>query len=259
MDGVFYHVHRSYRRVAHFHQPTALFWSAVTGVVLALSFFVTRGLGIVRVVYVVFNTIAASLACAVSFRIVTHLPTGINVVIPFFWRIVVIDGVPGAVFALITGAFVRLKIQVEDTQTKLRLQELAVRELAVTASQAQARALQSQINPHFSFNTLNTIFALIEDDPAAARQMIGRLADLFRYVPGCSHADAVTLCEGSSIRHGITSPSNARVSARDSAWNCRTACCRISEFPAWCFSRCLKTPSNTASRRWSMVVRFRCT
>ena len=91
-----------------------------------------------------------------------------------FWPVVAVDGVIGAVLALVIGAFVRLKLQVEESQSRLREQELAVRELAIAASQAQSRALQSQINPHFFFNTLNTISALIEDDPAAARQMIGR-------------------------------------------------------------------------------------
>ncbi len=151
---------------------------------------------IYRVVAVVYNTVAASLAAAVSFLIVTNLPyTDVKITIPFFWRIVAVDGIIGAILALIIGAFMKLKMQVECAQTQLREKEVAVRELAVAASQAQARALQSQINPHFLFNTLNTISALVEDDPKAARQTIGQLADLFRYTLGCSHADAVTLGE----------------------------------------------------------------
>jgi sensor histidine kinase YesM len=186
-----------------FVDPVALFWAAITGVVFALCFATRCGMGngylrqimagyppsIVRVVYVMYNSVAASLACALSFGIITHLPlSDVHVRIPFFWRIVAIDGVIGAILALIIGAFMKLRIQVEETQAKLR-------ELAVAASQAQSRALQLQINPHFSFNTLNTISALIDDDPAAARQMIGRLADLFRYTLGCSNSDAVTLGE----------------------------------------------------------------
>lgn len=172
------------------------------GVVFAICFFIPCGPGnwylrsilkgfppaIVRAVFVVYNAAASSLAAALSFAIVTRLPLGIHIEIPFFPRIIAIDGVIGAVLALIIGAFMRLKLQVEESQTKLR-------ELAVAASEAQSRALQSQINPHFFFNTLNTISALIEDDPLAARQMIGRLADLFRYTLSCTNADAVTLGE----------------------------------------------------------------
>ena len=165
-----------------FVEPEALLWSAVTGSIFAICFFLACGVGngylrrvmqgyppsIYAVTSVVYNAVAASLACAVSLTIVTHLPTGINIVVPFLWRIVAIDGAIGAVLALIIGAFVKLKMQVEDSQAKAREQELAVRELAVAASQAQARALQSQINPHFFFNTLNTISALVDDDPVAA-------------------------------------------------------------------------------------------
>jgi sensor histidine kinase YesM len=193
-----------------FVDPVALFWSAVTGVVFALCFVTLCGMGngylrqimvgyppsIVRVVYVVYNSVATSLACALAIAIITNLPlSSVHVRIPFFWRIVAIDGIIGAILALIIGAFMKLKMQVECAQTRLREQEVAVRELAVAASQAQARALQSQINPHFLFNTLNTISALVEDDPKAARQTIGQLADLFRYTLGCTHADAVTLGE----------------------------------------------------------------
>lgn len=175
---------------------------SLIGVVFSLCFFIPCGPGnwylrtvlagfpppIVRAIFVVYNAVACSLSAAISFAIITRLPLGINIEIPFFPRIIVIDGVIGAVLALFISSFMRLKQEVEESQTKLR-------ELAVAASQAQSRALQSQINPHFFFNTLNTISALIEDDPVAARQMIGRLADLFRYTLGCTNAEAVTLGE----------------------------------------------------------------
>ena len=42
-------------------------------------------------------------------------------------------------------------------------------------------ALRAQINPHFLFNTLNTIASRIRTDPEDARQLLVRLADFFRY------------------------------------------------------------------------------
>jgi LytS/YehU family sensor histidine kinase len=68
-----------------------------------------------------------------------------------------------------------------------------LREKEVETARAQARALQSQINPHFFFNTLNTISALIEIDQRAAQRMIGRLSDMFRYTLGCTHSGPVSL------------------------------------------------------------------
>lgn len=205
-----------------FTDPVALLCASLIGIVFALSFSVLLGIGnsnlrqimkdypqaIVRVVSVVYNALAASFACAISLAAISHIHLpGVHVEIPFFWRIVAFDGAIGAILALIIGAFVKLKFQVEDSQAKLR-------ELAVTASQAQARALQSQINPHFFFNTLNTISALVEDDPSAARQMIGRLADLFRYTLGCTNADAVTLSEEVQFVRDYLSIEHARFRRR---------------------------------------------
>lgn len=46
--------------------------------------------------------------------------------------------------------------------------------------QARLEALSSQINPHFLFNTLNSVSSLIRMNPEQARNMIGRLARIMR-------------------------------------------------------------------------------
>jgi two-component system, LytTR family, sensor kinase len=48
--------------------------------------------------------------------------------------------------------------------------------------EAELRALRAQINPHFLFNSLNSVAALIVDQPQAAEEMIIRLAKIFRHV-----------------------------------------------------------------------------
>lgn len=48
------------------------------------------------------------------------------------------------------------------------------------AAEAELRALRAQINPHFFFNTLNTVVSYLRDDPEIARRILLRLADLFR-------------------------------------------------------------------------------
>lgn len=52
--------------------------------------------------------------------------------------------------------------------------------------QAKLDSLQGRLQPHFLFNTLNSIAALIHDQPAAAEQMVGSLSDLLR---ASLHAD----------------------------------------------------------------------
>ena len=57
----------------------------------------------------------------------------------------------------------------------------AVEHARAELAQAELRALRAQINPHFLFNTLNTIAALIAENPRAAEDTTTRLADVFRY------------------------------------------------------------------------------
>jgi hypothetical protein len=63
-------------------------------------------------------------------------------------------------------------------KTSLRRAE----ELGRAQSQAQLEALQSQLDPHFLFNNLNTLSALIEPGNAPAQDFVEQLADVYRYV-----------------------------------------------------------------------------
>ena len=53
--------------------------------------------------------------------------------------------------------------------------------LQYEAAQARLSSLESRLHPHFLFNTLNSISALIPDDPVAAERMTERLAALLRF------------------------------------------------------------------------------
>ena len=79
-----------------------------------------------------------------------------------------------------------LAAQLGRTLENLRLQEQtrrqAVRqeELEKLASMAQLRALRAQIDPHFFFNSLNSLAQLTAEDPQAAERLTEDLAELFR-------------------------------------------------------------------------------
>lgn len=62
-----------------------------------------------------------------------------------------------------------------------RKHAIAEEELRKLLAQAELRALRAQIDPHFFFNALNSVVALIHRDPAAAEELIEDLADLFRH------------------------------------------------------------------------------
>jgi two-component system LytT family sensor kinase len=54
-------------------------------------------------------------------------------------------------------------------------------EMRRLVTQAELRALQSQIHPHFLFNALNTLYGIIPREARGARETVLNLADIFRY------------------------------------------------------------------------------
>jgi two-component system, LytTR family, sensor kinase len=62
-------------------------------------------------------------------------------------------------------------------------------------SDARLQLLKMQLQPHFLFNTLNTISELVHEDPATADRMIGALGQLLRESLDAGAADEVTLAQ----------------------------------------------------------------
>jgi two-component sensor histidine kinase len=77
----------------------------------------------------------------------------------------------------------------------LQEQERQSAQLRVQAQEAQNRALRYQINPHFLFNTLNAIAALVRDAPAKAEEMVVQLSDFFRRSLAVNPMEDLTLSE----------------------------------------------------------------
>lgn len=58
---------------------------------------------------------------------------------------------------------------------------IKIEKLKKEASRSEIKALQTQINPHFLFNSLNTVVSLVRLDPDKARDLIINLSDFLRY------------------------------------------------------------------------------
>ena len=82
-----------------------------------------------------------------------------------------------------------------DYYGKFRERELRAAELEKSLAQAKLQALQMQLNPHFLFNSLHSISALMHQDVEAADRMIVRLSDLLRAALDSSDTQEVTLRE----------------------------------------------------------------
>ncbi len=77
--------------------------------------------------------------------------------------------------------------------TRYREGQLRTLQLEAQLSQAQLQALKMQLHPHFLFNTLHSISALLNKDVESARKMITRLGDFLRLTLENSGTQEVTL------------------------------------------------------------------
>ena len=83
--------------------------------------------------------------------------------------------------AVLAGGFARdyfLRYRARREET-IRLQAHAA-QLQAQLSDARLAALRTQLDPHFLFNTLHAVSALVEHDPRGVRRMIARLSELLR-------------------------------------------------------------------------------
>lgn len=82
----------------------------------------------------------------------------------------------------------------------LRLQQKAA-QLQKENNTARYTALQNQLNPHFLFNSLNTLIAEIEYNPANAVRFTRNLSDVYRYVLQSQDKTLITLGEELEFIH----------------------------------------------------------
>lgn len=99
------------------------------------------------------------------------------------------------VFGLGALAYASLQGRLEVAQLQLREKQLAEERTRKLAAEARLRSLESWIHPHFLFNTLNSISALIASDPALAEQIVGRLATLLRASLDSSNHSLIPLAQ----------------------------------------------------------------
>ena len=113
-----------------------------------------------------------------------------------------IDWLPSAL-ASWTGIFLVwtvLYAMVQSLRRANRYEAEALR-LEILAKDAQLRALQAQVNPHFFFNSLNSVRALIYEDREAAAHMIDQLAELMRHaLQAGQHATVPLAAELDAVR-----------------------------------------------------------
>ena len=103
---------------------------------------------------------------------------------PGFWatyfQMARITAVLALASGFVTHFYERLTSELRDTKTQLREKELQEARATKQALEARLSSLESRVHPHFLFNTLNSLSALIPVDPARAEDMVDKLAALLR-------------------------------------------------------------------------------
>ena len=118
--------------------------------------------------------------------------------------------VSGLLLFLLAVAFNYLLITFEESQ---RVERKALA-LQVLAREAELKALRAQIDPHFLFNSLNSINALVMTDPAAARRMCVLLADFLRGSLKLGSRERIPLVDEFKLAEGYLDIERVRLGAR---------------------------------------------
>jgi LytS/YehU family sensor histidine kinase len=96
--------------------------------------------------------------------------------------------------ALVVGYFL-LRGKFESAVARLAEKEITEQRLVGLKTKAELEALRAKVNPHFLFNTLNSIASLIPVDPAKAEEMVQKLAHLLRFTLDFSNHELMKLSD----------------------------------------------------------------
>jgi two-component system LytT family sensor kinase len=152
-----------------------LFWTLLTPVILALARrFPLSGDDRVRnlVLHVLSCVVLASASTIFNFWIATYTYVDGPYWPRFYWIRIHSNVISYLAVAAAGHAF--------EVYRRYRDRELHASQLETQLARANLHALEMQVQPHFLFNTLNSISELVHHDPEAADLMIAQLGDLLR-------------------------------------------------------------------------------
>jgi hypothetical protein len=137
--------------------------------------------GLRRRVQMVVVAFALAMTTSVAVGVANGLPQGrlFAFTSGFWWMVLAYDMAFGAWMAFYSVAHVHRRRQ----------------ELEGVARDAQLRALRAQLNPHFLFNSLNSVRSLITENPQRAASMVTGLSEILRYSLTSDRKDTVSLSE----------------------------------------------------------------
>ena len=122
---------------------------------------------------------AGSFAAGILFVVIgfhTHLAFW-----PNFYNVLPFSIVISLMFGLSISTYETMRFRLQATALELRTRQVEQERAYKLLAEARLSSLESRIHPHFLFNTLNSIAALIPSDPVRAEDTVGKLASLLRF------------------------------------------------------------------------------
>ncbi len=89
--------------------------------------------------------------------------------------------------------YLLLALSVVASRAKLVTERLSTERAEKYALEMKHRAWMARVNPHFLFNTINSVLALVSEHPSQAEATLEKLAALFRHTLDVTKADQITL------------------------------------------------------------------
>src|SRR2546429_2256038 len=116
----------------------------------------------------------------------------------------------GILLYLLSVAFHYVLIAMEDS----RRAEAQATEARILARDAELKALKAQVNPHFLFNSLNSVSELTSIDPSKAREMCILLSEFLRLTLGLGEKTVIPLSEELALLERFLAIEKVRFGAR---------------------------------------------
>jgi two-component system, LytTR family, sensor kinase len=183
-----------------FHRPPYYVWQSFvfTTLITAIFWLGNRMILIVlRRKYPAFEDSRKRIFITAFFMLIyTLIVANLNGVTPPFWTKDEIWFGPGCnVMGIVNTIAVASVYEIVYYMRQLKLSVTRQEELKNESLMAQIKALKSQVDPHFLFNNLNTLSAIVQDDPQLAEPFIQQLAKLYRYILEMPESTLITVKE----------------------------------------------------------------
>jgi sensor histidine kinase YesM len=131
---------------------------------------------------------------------------------PYIFLLIV--AVLAIIFGLAFLAYENVSLRLDEAVARLAEKKVQEEKLLRLKTKAELEALRARVNPHFLFNTLNSVASLIPVDPPRAEALLQRMSNLFRYILSAGDRGFVPLDEELDIVDEYLAIEKVRLGAR---------------------------------------------